>query len=246
MCRRTPAAVVSGIDFARGPPLHKLVIGRSKRFAEVLLEVPERFPLLVRTGRDGRGVGQDCGRPPPRRSPRIRVTDPHGTTGVSQLPQTAPGEYVTRLRLEASNVALYRFELLDSRGISEQERAELGSRSVFYPGTDELHAPSPNAGLLRARSAKPAAAGSRHRSTRCSRTTAIADSGRSSLALFAEAALAAFRARFWCTAIRVYERARKPGLLCRYFICSVCSELPNSTIPELELSRRVTGPSASR
>jgi Ca-activated chloride channel homolog len=46
---KIPTEALAGVDFAKGPALKGFVIGRAKRFSEVLLEAKDGKPLLVQT-----------------------------------------------------------------------------------------------------------------------------------------------------------------------------------------------------
>jgi hypothetical protein len=46
---KAASAATAGVDFAAGPPLHGFVVGRAKRFADVLLEARRDQPLLAQT-----------------------------------------------------------------------------------------------------------------------------------------------------------------------------------------------------
>jgi len=46
---KAAAGAIAGVDFAAGPPLQGFVVGRAKRFADVLLEAPRDQPLLAQT-----------------------------------------------------------------------------------------------------------------------------------------------------------------------------------------------------
>ena len=83
-------------------------------------------------------------------SPKVRVIAPDEQSDVMVLRQVAPGTYRARIPLQPSRAAPYRFELLASPGISQQEIAQAGTRSLFYPRSDEYRALPPNLALLEA------------------------------------------------------------------------------------------------
>lgn len=85
--------------------------------------------------------------------PRLQVTTPQGGTYTTELAQVGPGEYAARVSVSASDLAPYRFEFLQTPGIADQERIELGLLSLFYPHPDEYRVLPPDIELLQALSA---------------------------------------------------------------------------------------------
>ena len=83
-------------------------------------------------------------------SPKVRIGSPDGQSTVKQLRQVAPGEYRTRVSLGVSRAAPYRFELVESPGLSKQAVARAGIRNVFYPYSDEYRVLPANVDLLKA------------------------------------------------------------------------------------------------
>ncbi len=82
-------------------------------------------------------------------SPKVRIGSPDGQSAVTQLRQVAPGEYRTRVPLGAARTAPYRFELVESPGLSKQAVARAGIRNVFYPYPDEYRVLPANLELLK-------------------------------------------------------------------------------------------------
>lgn len=82
-------------------------------------------------------------------SPKVRIGSPDGQSTVRQLRQVAPGEYRTRVPLGASRAAPYRFELVESPGLSKQDMARAGIRNMFYPYPDEYRVFPANLELLK-------------------------------------------------------------------------------------------------
>jgi uncharacterized membrane protein len=83
-------------------------------------------------------------------SPRVRVGAPDGGTAVMPLRQVASGRYETRMQLAAAHSRPHRFELLAGGGLTQQELAQAGTRSVFYTYSDEYRMLPANARLLKA------------------------------------------------------------------------------------------------
>lgn len=83
-------------------------------------------------------------------SPKVRMVAPDGNSSVAQLRQVAPGRYEARVALPTSSASPYRFELVETPGISKQELARAGVRSVIYPYPDEYRIYPPNIDLLKA------------------------------------------------------------------------------------------------
>jgi Mg-chelatase subunit ChlD len=82
--------------------------------------------------------------------PKVRLFKPNGETSVLVLRQTAPGTYAARVALDAGAAAPYRFELLASPGLSADELARLGARTLHYPREDEFRPRPADVDLLRA------------------------------------------------------------------------------------------------
>lgn len=70
-------------------------------------------------------------------APKARVTAPDGASSVIPLDQTAPGTYAGRAMLSASAARAYRFELVPTPGVAEDEVARVGVRSLFFDRIDE-------------------------------------------------------------------------------------------------------------
>jgi Ca-activated chloride channel family protein len=202
---RSPA--IAGVDFATGPQLKGFVIGKAKKFSDVLLEAKKGQPLLVEThyglGKtvaflsdvknrwsadwiDWTGYGQLWGqvvRDSIRRdsgaafqwrvtregreavvalrmfdadgayrnglSPKVRIGSPDGQSAVRQLRQVAPGEYRTRVSLQASRATPFRFELVESPGLAKRDVTRAGIRKLFYAYPDEYRVLPANLELLK-------------------------------------------------------------------------------------------------
>ena len=83
-------------------------------------------------------------------SPKVRVLRPTGESSVTVLRQVAPGLYQARVPLATARSAPFRFELIESPGLSKQEVAGIGTRSLFYPYSDEYRMVPANIELLKA------------------------------------------------------------------------------------------------
>jgi Ca-activated chloride channel family protein len=83
-------------------------------------------------------------------TPKVRVVTPEAQSTVVVLRQVAPGKYRAHLPLAAPRAAPFRFELIQSPGVSAQELARAGTRSLFYPYSDEYRVLPPNLSLLKA------------------------------------------------------------------------------------------------
>jgi Ca-activated chloride channel homolog len=83
-------------------------------------------------------------------SPKVRIARPDGRTDIEPLHQVAPGEYRTRVRLDGSRAAPYRFELMDGPGLNKRDLARAGIRQLFTPYPDEYRVLPANLELLRA------------------------------------------------------------------------------------------------
>jgi hypothetical protein len=83
-------------------------------------------------------------------APKVRIAVPAGHSTVVVLRQVAPGTYRAHLPLAAPRAAPFRFELIESPGVSVQEAARAGTRSLFYPYSDEYRVLPPNLPLLKA------------------------------------------------------------------------------------------------
>jgi uncharacterized membrane protein len=202
------AQAIAGIDFAGGPPLKGYVVSRPKRFAETLLEAPQKQPLLVQThyglgktvafmsdvknrwaaawiGWAGYGqlwaqvVRDAMARSAPdgvqfdvRRhggeavieltaldakhlyrdnlAPRVRMRGASGAVSLVPLRQVGPGRYRAAVAVDAGGSDPYRFEPVEGGGITRADLAQLGTRSVSYPWSDEFRGLPPDNALLRA------------------------------------------------------------------------------------------------
>jgi hypothetical protein len=82
--------------------------------------------------------------------PKVRVLRPGGESSVIALRQSAPGTYSARATLNAPSPVPYRFELLPGPGLSVQEIAHIGTRTLYYPQSDELRARPPDLAMLNA------------------------------------------------------------------------------------------------
>jgi len=82
--------------------------------------------------------------------PRVRVTRPDATGVTAALRQLGPGRYRASVPMTPDGSAPYRFEVLAGGGIVKSDLAQLGTRSVSYPWSDEYRVLPPNNGLLRA------------------------------------------------------------------------------------------------
>jgi Mg-chelatase subunit ChlD len=82
--------------------------------------------------------------------PRVRVTRPDATGVTAALRQIGPGRYRASVPMTPDGSAPYRFEVLAGGGIVKSDLAQLGTRSVSYPWSDEYRVLPPNNGLLRA------------------------------------------------------------------------------------------------
>jgi hypothetical protein len=82
-------------------------------------------------------------------APKVKVTTPSGASSIETLRQSAPGRYETRLVLNTSSAAPYRFELVPSNNLSQEQIAKAGGRSLYYPYPDEYRVLPPNRDLLK-------------------------------------------------------------------------------------------------
>ncbi len=85
-----------------------------------------------------------------RLTPRVRVHAPEGGNSMADLRQIAPGYYQLKMPVATSTTAPLRFELVPGGGITPQWAAAIGTRSLYYPYSDELRSLPPNTELLRA------------------------------------------------------------------------------------------------
>ena len=70
-------------------------------------------------------------------TPKVRVIAPNGADTVELLRQSAPGRYETRVALNTSSAAPYKFELLATNELPQEQVAKAGARSLYYPYPDE-------------------------------------------------------------------------------------------------------------
>jgi Ca-activated chloride channel homolog len=82
--------------------------------------------------------------------PKVRVRHPAGGSTVVMLRQSAPGTYAASVPLRTGAQAPTSFELLPGPGLSVDETARLGTRTVYYPNLDEFHPRAPDLALLQA------------------------------------------------------------------------------------------------
>jgi Ca-activated chloride channel homolog len=83
-------------------------------------------------------------------APKVRVITPEAQSTVVVLRQVASGKYRAHVPLAASRNAPFRFELIPSLGVSAQELARVGTRSLFYSYSDEYRVLQPNLPFLKA------------------------------------------------------------------------------------------------
>jgi Ca-activated chloride channel family protein len=83
-------------------------------------------------------------------APNARMIMPDQTSAVSQLRQIGPGKYQARFALQARAAGSYVFELLDTPGLTSQQVAQAGTRSLSYGYAEEYRDMVPNIGLLKA------------------------------------------------------------------------------------------------
>jgi hypothetical protein len=82
--------------------------------------------------------------------PRVRVRRPDGTSSVAALRQSAPGTYAARVALDLQSRTPYGFELLPGPGLSADDIARAGTRSLYYVQSDEYRPRPPNLAMLEA------------------------------------------------------------------------------------------------
>ena len=82
-------------------------------------------------------------------TPRVRLTRPEGETSVLPLRQVGPGRYRASASMAAGSGEPYRFEALEGGGLTKRDLAQLGTRTVSYPWSDEYRVLPPNNALLR-------------------------------------------------------------------------------------------------
>jgi Ca-activated chloride channel family protein len=87
-------------------------------------------------------------------SPRVRITRPDGASRSTPLRQVAQGTYVARIPLAVARSGGYRFELLAGGKVTQQDAAQAGARTLFYPYSDEYRALPPDVALLKALAAQ--------------------------------------------------------------------------------------------
>jgi Ca-activated chloride channel family protein len=83
-------------------------------------------------------------------SPRVRITRPDGASSLTALRQVAQGAYAARIPLAVARSGGYRFELLAGGNVTQQDVAQAGGRTLFYPYSDEYLALPPDVALLKA------------------------------------------------------------------------------------------------
>jgi hypothetical protein len=66
-------------------------------------------------------------------APKVRVSEPAGSSSISELRPVGPGRYQARIPLAATHPAPYRFELMEIPGIPQQDIARSGTRSSPTP-----------------------------------------------------------------------------------------------------------------
>ncbi len=82
-------------------------------------------------------------------APRVRITRPDGEVSVLPLRQVGPGRYRASASMAAGSGEPYRFEALEGGGVTKRDLAQLGTRTVSYPWSDEYRVLPPNNALLR-------------------------------------------------------------------------------------------------
>ena len=82
-------------------------------------------------------------------APRVRITRPDGEVSVLPLRQIGPGRYRASASMAAGSGEPYRFEALEGGGVTKRDLAQLGTRTVSYPWSDEYRVLPPNNALLR-------------------------------------------------------------------------------------------------
>lgn len=82
--------------------------------------------------------------------PKVRITRPDGETAVLALRQVGPGRYRASAPMSPGTSEPYRFEALEGGGVVKRDLAQLGTRTVSYPWSDEYRVLPPNNALLRA------------------------------------------------------------------------------------------------
>ena len=82
--------------------------------------------------------------------PTLRMLRPNGESSVVVLRQSAPGTYTAQLALDAPSALPYRFELLPGPGLPASLIRSIGTRTLFYPQTDEFLPRPADVALLKA------------------------------------------------------------------------------------------------
>jgi len=82
--------------------------------------------------------------------PTLRMLRPSGESSVVVLRQSGPGTYTGRIALDAVSDRPYRFELLPGPGLPASQIRSIGTRTLFYPQTDEFLPRPADVALLKA------------------------------------------------------------------------------------------------
>jgi Ca-activated chloride channel homolog len=82
-------------------------------------------------------------------APKVRVTAPDKISEVTLLRQIGPGKYQARVALETSSAGAYAFDIVETPGLTTQEIARAGTRSLFYGYSDEYRVMPANIELLK-------------------------------------------------------------------------------------------------